>query len=223
MFAPFFLLAVMMADLKTGDRHSIRLGSFDYSKPGAYFITICVKDHKCLFGRIAEGKMELNRFGEVAQVELMRSPEIRKEILIDTFAIMPNHIHILAMITVGANDGSPFNQLENRQANGGSPVNQSENRWANGRSPLPRMRRKSISSFVAGYKSSSTKRINILRGTPGADFWQRNYYEHIIRNESELNKTRQYIQLNPVQWQFDRENEHRVENKEYAKLWEDLS
>jgi len=189
-------------------RRSIRLERFDYSLKGAYFITICVKDHKCLFGRIAEGKMELNRFGEIAKVELVRSPEIRKEILIDTFAIMPNHIHILAMITVGANGGSPFNQSENRQANGGSP--------------LPRMRRKSISSFVAGYKSSSTKQINVLRGTPGAEFWQRNYYEHIVRNEVELNKTRQYIELNPLQWKFDRENEHRVENEEYAKLWEDV-
>ena len=76
---------------------------------------------------------------------------------------------------------------------------------ANGRSPL-RMKPKSISSFIAGYKSAITKNINQSRNTHGIPVWQRNYYERVIRNENELYKIRQYIQNNPMQWDIDNEN-----------------
>ena len=80
---------------------------------------------------------------------------------------------------------------------------------AHGRAPLQRPPR-SLSSFIGGYKSAVTKRINVLRGVPGAPVWQRNYYEHIIRNEDDLEAIRHYILTNPSRWHEDRENPHSV-------------
>lgn len=72
---------------------------------------------------------------------------------------------------------------------------------------------------MAGFKSSATSRINGLRNSPGVPVWQRNYYEHIVRNEDELNRIREYIINNPLQWQFDRENPGRIEDKTYYNQW----
>ena len=74
---------------------------------------------------------------------------------------------------------------------------------ANSRSPLRRMKPKSIPSFIAGYKSVVTKRINQIRNTPRQPVWQRNYYEHVIRDEHDLNRIRKYIVHNPVNWEKD--------------------
>ena len=166
-------------------RRSLRLKGYDYSHEGAYFITICTKNRECLLGEIKNGKVILNEFGEIARNEWMKSPIIRKEIKLDEFIIMPNHIHGIVIIDHGT-----------------SIVG------ANGRSPLRdfRMEPKSISSFVAGYKSSVTKQIHILRKWPNISVWQRNYYEHIIRNETELNILREYITNNPLKWDEDDEN-----------------
>ena len=71
---------------------------------------------------------------------------------------------------------------------------------------LPR----SLGAIVRAFKSAVTKRINLVRETPGAPVWQRNYYERIVRNEQELNATRQYILDNPINWQGDTENPNSV-------------
>ncbi len=80
-------------------RRSVRLKRFDYSTPGAYFVTICVKDHKCLFGRIIMGKMELNAYGIIAWNEWEKTGELRRVVKIDSFVIMPNHLHGILTIT----------------------------------------------------------------------------------------------------------------------------
>jgi REP element-mobilizing transposase RayT len=67
-----------------------------------------------------------------------------------------------------------------------------------------------LGSFIAGYKAAATKRINLLRGTPGAAVWQRNYFEHVIRDEEELQAFREYIAQNPLAWEHDEENPGRV-------------
>jgi REP element-mobilizing transposase RayT len=168
-----------------------------------------------------------NELGKIVAGEWYRSAEIRNEIELDEFVIMPNHIHGIVIIRdldenikagdtrknkfmVGATGGSPN---DNRQSHKLEPR-------ATGQSPLPASdlmgqpksdrptgpRRKSLSSFVAGFKSSVTIRINRMNDTPGKSFWQRNYYEHVIRDEVALQKYRNYIMENPLRWAIDKEN-----------------
>ena len=172
-------------------RQSIRLGTYDYSRKGAYFFTICSWKRECLFGEIVDGNIHLNENGRVVTQEWNRSTAIRREIELDEFIVMPNHIHgILSIHTdvVGANGRSPLH------------------------TPAPglRMKPKSLSSFVAGFKSAVTKRINEIRVTPGLPVWQRNYYEHIVRNMEEMNRIREYIQNNPMKWEMDENNPNHV-------------
>jgi REP element-mobilizing transposase RayT len=174
----------------TKHRNSIRLPGCDYSLPGFYFITICTYQRECLFGEIKEGQMFLNENGKIVEQEWFKTPEIRKEIILDEFIIMPNHIHGIILI----NDQNTENNNIIVSSVG-----------AKGSSPL-RMQPKSISSFVSGFKSSVTTQINTLRQTPGNPVWQRNYFEHIIRNDTVLQKIREYIINNPIKWFDDADN-----------------
>ncbi|MBM3130898.1 MAG: hypothetical protein FJ009_20005 [Chloroflexi bacterium] len=171
-------------------RRSTRLRGYDYSQAGAYFITLCTQSHECLFGDVIEGEMRLNEIGQIVIEEWSRSAEIRQEIEFDEWVVMPNHIHGIVVITtpdasarVGATGRSP---LQPQQPRGPS--------------------KRSLGSFVAGFKSAATARINALRDTPGADPWQRNYHDHIIRNEREWNAVAKYIAENPANWSTDLDN-----------------
>jgi len=136
------------------NRQSIRLHGYDYSRKGAYFITICAKNRQCLFGKITNDKMVLNKYGKIVQDEWMESSRIRKEIKLDYFIVMTNHIHGIIFIT---------NQ------NPSSRSTETNDVGATGRSPLPRgPKPKSLGSFVAGFKSIITKRINEFRKIPGS-------------------------------------------------------
>ncbi len=121
--------------------------------------------------------MVLNEYGEIVRDEWMKSGEIRNEIQLDEWVVMPNHVHAIVMI----------------RCRGDRPVAPA----------TPGPRPKSIGSLMAGFKSAATKRINELRKTPGTKLWQRNYYEHIIRNETKLQKIREYIINNPKNWLND--------------------
>ena len=171
-------------------RHSIRLRDYDYSQAGAYFVTICTQDKKHLFGEIINGEMRLNDSGKIVKEEWLRSSEIRKEMTLDEWVIMPNHLHGIVVI----NDQT---------------TNQSTLVGAHGRAPLLHRQPRSLSSFIAGFKSVTTKRINGLCHIPANPVWQRNYYEHVIRDERELFKMRQYTQENPLKWDLDPENPSR--------------
>ena len=168
-------------------RRSIRLKGYDYTRPGAYFVTICTHDRICLFGDVVNGRMELNEYGQIVREEWFRSAEIRREIELypDEFVVMPNHLHgIVWIVPVGAMGPSPQPERpESTRPHG----------------PAPR----SLASFVGGFKSAVTRQINLRRGTPGARVWQRNYYEHIIRNGRALNAIRRYIRYNPLRWEMD--------------------
>ena len=137
---------------------------------------------ECLFGNVVDGQMRLNQYGAVVAKEWQRLSVIRQEIELDASIVMPNHFHGIVIIN--------------------NPVGANANVGANGRSPL-RMKSKSLSSLMAGFKSITTKKINILRDAPGTKLWQRNYYEHIIRNQEAMNKIRQYIINNPLSWSID--------------------
>lgn len=177
----------MKYDPNKHHRRSTRLKNYDYTAPGAYFITICTHQRECLFGEIVDREMQLNEIGQIASDEWLRSVEIRQEIEFDAWVIMPNHVHGIVVI---------------------EPVALSVGVGANGRSPLQgtmpqTMKPRSLSSFIAGFKSITTQRINIARDSPRVPVWQRNYYDRIIRNEASLQQIRQYIHNNPLSWQQD--------------------
>jgi REP element-mobilizing transposase RayT len=190
-------------------RRSIRLKGYDYSRAGYYFITICTASRSHLFGEVENGRMILNDAGEIVKNEWYKSSGIRREIELHEFVVMPNHIHgIVEIVNAGADAGDA--------ADGGDTADGGANVGANGRSPVPgdagdapndiRMRAKSIGSFVSGFKSAFTARINRIDSLPGRKIWHRNYWEHIIRNENEYCRIAKYIIDNPVKWKNDKLN-----------------
>ena len=178
------------------NRKSIRLKNYDYSQAGFYFITICTQNRLHLFGEIVDDEMVLNDAGKMVWDEWYKSEKIRDEIKIHEFIVMPNHIHGIVEI-VGAGVG----------ANGRSPVQIPVQSKSPMQSPAhPSMQSKSIGAMIAGFKSSFTTKMNRIDGTPKRKLWQRNYWEHIIRNENEYHRIAQYILDNPQKWVMDKLN-----------------
>ena len=186
-------------------RKSIRLKGFDYSQGGYYFVTICTHNREHLFGEIADGVIKLNKYGKIVKEELLRTEEIRQNIKIDYFVIMPNHIHLILIIkeqylnyydVVGVHCNEP---LQQNPYNNNEPLLQNTEKFG-------KSTKNSLSTIIKLLKSTITKQINDIRNSPGLPIWQRNYYEHIIRNEKELYEIRKYIDNNPLNWNDDEYN-----------------
>jgi REP element-mobilizing transposase RayT len=174
---------------------SARLAGWDYASPGAYFITICTVGRAHLFGTVRDGQMILSAPGEIVREEWKKSFAIRQELECDAFVIMPNHIHAIVRIVTVETDGRPSLQC-------GRPSLRKT------QTPPPKTgvayrAPKSVSSFVAGFKSAATKRINEYRGTPGESVWQARFHDHIIRNQQEYERIAAYIAANPMNWDQD--------------------
>jgi len=182
----------MRYDPQKHHRRSIRLRGYDYGGGGAYFITICAHRKEPLFGEVAGGEIRLNAVGEITRDEWYRSAELRPEVLLDAFAVMPNHIHGIVAL-----DGSVAGAEDFRA---GSPAPGGARR-----APLRRPAR-SLGAFVAGYKSRVTSRVRALTGDAEKRVWQRNYYEHIIRDGREADEIRLYIVNNVLTWAGDPDN-----------------
>jgi putative transposase len=174
----------MRYDPQKHDRRSIRLKGYDYTQAGAYFVTVCTKDRICLFGEIVDGEMRLSDSGEIVAWTWQDLPNHVSNLQLDAFVVMPNHVHGIIIIT--------------------NPVVRADSVGA-GSEPAP-TRSHGLPEIVRQFKTFAARRINDIRGAPGAPVWQRNYYEHIIRNEKELATMREYITHNPLQWETDREN-----------------
>lgn len=132
--------------------------------------------------------MQLNEIGNIVANEWLKSAEIRNEIILDEWIVMPNHFH--GIVTIA----------ENNPRKGDRPVAPTTSVQPTGPKP------KSIGALMAGFKCAVTKNKNLIQGTPGKKLWQRNYWEHIIRNSKELNQIRKYIKENPINWEQDRLN-----------------
>jgi REP element-mobilizing transposase RayT len=199
-------------------RRSIRLPNYDYSQSGAYFITICTHQREWLFGEILNKKMLLNEFGNIARNKWLETPKIRPNLELGEFIIMPNHIHGIIWIkdelSKGVSDGE--GEVDRKGVWDGKGVSQYAptipttapgSKGTEFRAPTStssfRSPSKTIGAIIRGYKSSVTKQINIIRKLPGFAVWQRNYYEHIIRNEEDLHNITQYIKNNPKNWEKD--------------------
>lgn len=183
-------------------RRSIRLKGYDYSQPGAYFVTLVAHQREALFGKMVDGVVNLNGLGSLAMNEWCRLGERFENVIVDEFIVMPNHLHGVLFIQA--------NRLTHSNAIVGAGQ---KDTILPGIPPLapplpnaPGLTPASLGVIVGAYKSKTARLINGLRHTPGLPVWQRNYYEHIVRDEAELNRIRQYIQNNPLQWAEDREN-----------------
>ncbi|MFA6659144.1 MAG: transposase [Victivallaceae bacterium] len=165
---------------------SARLKGWDYSSPGHYFITICTKNRKCLFGEIKNGKMLPNQYGEILENCWNDLPNHYPNLKLDQFAVMPNHVHGIIIIE---NDNNTIVET------GLKPVS----------TEMPDItdRTHGLSEFIRALKSFSARRINEQRQTPGITVWQTRFHDHIIRDENELNRIRQYIKNNPLNWDKD--------------------
>jgi REP element-mobilizing transposase RayT len=175
------------SDMKVHYPRSIRLKGYDYAQAGAYFVTICTHGQDCLLGEIVDEEMMLSSYGKVAKTCFEEIPLHFAHAELDAFVIMPNHLHgiiVLANTTeVAAQHAAPLrNGVSLRPAPG------------------------SLSTIVRSFKSASTRRINELRAMEGTHFWQRDYYEHVIRNDRDMDRIRGYITTNPLKWSLDREN-----------------
>ncbi len=172
-------------------RRSIHLKEYDYSLPGVYFITICTKNKECLLGEIIDREMKLNDIGKLVQNYWVEIPNHFSNVMLDKFVVMPNHVHGIIIIgDVGATLAvAPSPAITQNQRAGASPA------------PT------SLGQIVGAYKSLCVNhwlkyiKQNKIDGI--GKFWQRNYYEHIIRNENELNRIRHYIINNPMNWESD--------------------
>ena len=159
-------------------RRSIRLRDHAYTA-GAYFVTICSLERERIFGEVRDGGTILSPTGLIVLEEWTRSASLRKELQLDAFVIMPNHLH--GILLIHGDD----KELGARRA------------------PLQLKREKrSLGSFVAGFKSVVTARARKELGR-GHTVWQRNYDERVIRNDNDLEMKRQYIANNPARWEED--------------------
>jgi putative transposase len=179
-------------------RRSIRLKGYDYSQAGAYFITLCTQDRACLFGKVVNGEMRLNDAGRMVLAEWHRLPERFPQVVLDAFVVMPNHVHGILVITDPASTVGATTRV------------------------APTRVAPTVGNIIGAFKSRVT--VEYIRGVKTSGWppfrgrlWQRNYYEHIIRNERALNAIRRYILENPLRWHLDRENPARTASDPLAQ------
>jgi Transposase and inactivated derivatives len=165
---------------------STRLKEWDYSSSGFYFVTICTKSQECFLGSIVDGKVVLSGIGEIVAKEWQRTEQIRKDVKLDEWVVMPNHVHGIIVIR---NDDKNRYPVETH-------CNASLQRQA--------QQKNNLSYIIQGLKSSTTKSIHMIGYYAFA--WQSRFYDHIIRGEKSLQKVREYISSNPLKWDLDENN-----------------
>ena len=177
----------MSYDPRIHRRRSIRLKGYDYSQAGAYFVTVVVRDRSCLFGSVVDGAIQLNDTGRLVRDSWEWLAVRYPYVTLDEYVVMPNHLHGIVVIADPGRGGS--------------------------RTALAPIHRKPLGRMIGAFKTVSTKRSNRHRGTAGVSIWQRNYYEHVVRDYDELANIREYIVNNPIQWELDRYNPEAQERR----------
>jgi len=174
-------------------RRSIRLKGYNYTSSGAYFVTMCTRDQACTLGDIVRGAVVLSNIGRIVAQSWMWLGDHHPYVDLDAWVIMPNHIHGIVVIL--------DDDIVSRDRRGGCRGDPCR---GGSRTAPTAAKRKPLGRLIGAFKTVSTKRINEIRCTPGDRFWQRNYWEHIIRDESSLAQIRQYVINNPARWVDDR-------------------
>lgn len=166
-------------------RRSIRLPYFDYSQPAAYFITICARERKPLFGEVILGKTALNASGKIVEECWLELPRHVANAQLGPFVVMPNHLHGILILNQSAHHAVPKGIAEKRR--------------------FGAVAQGSVSAIVRSFKAASTLRIRRAADDPTVHIWQRNYYEHVIRDADDFQKTAEYIRRNPERWENRKE------------------
>jgi REP element-mobilizing transposase RayT len=196
----------MKYDPEKHHRRSIRLQGYDYAKPGGYFITVVAHRRECLFGEIADARMQLNAAGQMVEKWWLELEHKFPAVSTGTYVVMPNHFHgviVINDVPVGADLRVGPGVSKEDGAHVETEGAHAEDRGAHVGAPLP--------VIVQWFKTMTTNEY--IRGVkqlgwPAFDgkLWQRNYYEHIIRNDDDANRIHQYIESNPAGWAGDGEN-----------------
>lgn len=190
-------------DPKKHHQCSIRLPEYDYAQAGAYYVTIVAWHRECLFGEVVNKDVKLNEAGKIVQWEWKELPKRLQFIEIGAFIVMPNHFH--GILIFRENVGTTHQVLINAHSGNVSLPNVITD-GIDG-SPLPRgPQPKSLGAIMAQFKSRVTKKLWKIRSLKGTPIWQRNYYEHIIRDQQDLQNKTDYIEANPMLWDEDDNN-----------------
>jgi len=190
-------------------RKSIRLKGYDYSQAGLYFVTICTQNRACLFGHISNGKMKLNDAGEMDEHWYYELENKFNDIKCHEMVVMPNHIHFIVE-TVGADlrvcpnePITPITPVTPFQTGQTGQTGETGETGEHAGSPLPTIvqwfKTMTTNEYIRGVKNFNWKRFD-------GKLWQRNYWEHIVRNENEYQRISQYIINNPQKWVNDKFN-----------------
>ncbi len=186
-------------DPKIHHRRSIRIPNYDYTQAGAYYITIVTHNRELLFGEVVDGEMKLSNLGQIAQREWERLPKRFKQIELGAFVIMPDHVHGIIIIRYGRGtaDSARYDdpQVPRRAPTGGDTAERFGKPVSG-----------SIPTIIRSYKAAVALRANYVRSDDSTPVWQRNYYEHIIRDERDMQAKWDYIESNPANWENDNEN-----------------
>ncbi len=208
-------------------RRSIRLKGYDYSQEGLYFITICVQNRECLFGRMINEGMVLNDAGKMVETEWCNLMKRFINIDLHEYVVMPNHFHAILEIVVGAslvgallvdapladaqNQSVAQNDVDSQtsQPQGDGQPQDAGQPQGEGQPQGIAPTAKTIGDMMDAFKSITT--VGYIRGVKtlgwqrfDGKLWQRNYYEHIIRNEPSYQRISQYIINNPAKWSEDK-------------------
>jgi putative transposase len=177
-------------------RRPVRLKRYDYSEPGAYFVTIRAHRQACLFGEVRDAGMRQSDNDRIVQGCWDDLPRHYLQVHIDSFVVMPNHVHGIIVLNETA-AGADLRPAPTESGTG--------------------FRRHGVPEIVRAFKSFSAPRINELRNMVGERVWQRGYYERVVRNEDELNRIRQYIAENPLRWSEDEYHPSRSGSRRSAR------
>ncbi len=162
------------------NRHSVRLRGYDYAQNGAYYVTICAYEKQKLFGEIRNNIMNVNDLGAILEEEWYKVAQIRNYMILDDYIVMPNHFHGIFFISNDSNIQLPYHEDDK-----------------------PILYQNSLGSIIGGFKAAVTRHCRIILNSPKQEIWQRSFYDHIIRNEDDLNHCREYIIQNPANWNKD--------------------
>ena len=190
------------------NRHSARFRGYDYAQHGAYFITVCADHHRPFFGTIENDQMKPNWVAHIVEREWLRMGELRDNVFLDEFVVMPNHFHAILIITtppVGtqlAASGHASSQTTEQRTQQAASLRLRDVGGATPNNVAP----DSLSAIVRGFKSAVSRAVNAERATRNQSpvvVWQKRFHDRVIRNEKELLDTRRYIIENPQNWRKD--------------------
>jgi putative transposase len=196
-------------------RRSVRFKGFDYAAPFGYYVTICVHEKRCAFGRVVEGAVHHNAYGKMVDEEWKRTGESRGEIALDEYIVMPNHFHAIVIIRGAApNDPTRNNDATDRRGMAchaqlddmAHDEGMAHEGMARHAPTFGQPQARALGTIIGAFKGAVKRRINAHRAERGLspiDVWQRSFHDRIIRDETELNAIRKYIIENPLHWHTD--------------------